>query len=237
MPINTADDAVTPHAGGQLQLLRLLHIASPALPIGAFHFSQGLEYAVEVGWVTTEITTLDWIGGLATGALRSLDLPVLARLHVAWSREDHLAVMSWNSLLIAMRETAEARAEDLHMGIALSKVLADLQIPFPALTIAASEASYAAMFALACSHWQVSTRDTLQAYAWAWAETQVLAAIKLVPLGQRAGQRILHELIPVLASATVTALDLPDEDIGISGVMQSFASARHETQYTRLFRS
>lgn len=224
-------------ASSPWQLLRLLHLASPALPIGAFHFSQGLEYAVEAGWVSDETTAFDWIGGLATGSLRTLDLPVLARLHAAWSRNDPVSVAVWNSQLMAMRETREARAEDLHMGMALSKVLVDLRLNTPPIPGAAGEASYAAMFALACSNWQIATRDTLQAYAWAWAETQVLAAIKLVPLGQRAGQRILHELILMLAEATTQALDLSDEDIGISGVMQSFASARHETQYTRLFRS
>ncbi len=224
-------------ATSQLQLLRLLHIASPALPIGAFHFSQGLEYAVEAGWVTDERSAFDWIAGLARGSLRTLDLPLLARLEAAWSRGDLTAVASWNALLIAMRETAEARAEDLHMGSALSKVLADLDVAIPPTAIFAERVTYASMFALACSHWRVAPADILQAYAWAWAETQVLAAIKLVPLGQRAGQRMLHQLTPILAEAATHAALLTDDEIGIGGVMQAFASARHETQYTRLFRS
>ena len=223
-------------AVGPTQLLRLLHLASPALPIGAFHFSQGLEYAVDAGWVTDEASALTWIGGLASGAVSTLDLPLLLRLHAAWSRDDSAAVASWNAQLIAMRETSEARAEDLHMGSALSKVLVDLEMPLPAF-LATDTVTYATLFALACSRWQVSVSDTLQAYAWAWAETQVLAAVKLVPLGQRAGQRILHRLIPILSDGAARAITLADEDIGISGVMQAFASARHETQYTRLFRS
>ena len=219
-----------------MQLLRLLHLASPALPVGAFHFSQGLEYAVDAGWVTDEAAALAWIGGLASGAVCTLDLPMLVRLHAAWTRDDNAAVASWNAQLIAMRETSESRSEDLHMGSALSKVLVDLEVPLPAF-LNTDTAAYATLFALACSRWQVGVGDTLQAYAWAWAETQVLAAVKLVPLGQRAGQRILHQLIPILSDGAACAMTLADEDIGISGVMQAFASARHETQYTRLFRS
>lgn len=219
-----------------LQMLRLLHLASPALPVGAFHFSQGLEYAVDVGWVTDEASALAWIAGLASGAVATLDLPVLARLHAAWSRGDDAAVAAWNAQLIAMRETAESRAEDLHMGSALSKVLVDLDVPLPAF-LNTDTATYATLFALACSRWEVAVGDTLQAYAWAWAETQVLAAVKLVPLGQRAGQRMLHRLIPILFDGAARAMTRTDEDIGVSGVMQVFASARHETQYTRLFRS
>jgi urease accessory protein len=218
------------------QLLRLLHLASPALPIGAFHFSQGLEYAVDAGWVVDEVAALAWVAGLATGAVATLDLPVLARLHAAWCCDDTAAVAQWNAQLIAMRETAESRAEDLHMGSALAKVLADLDMPMPDF-LRTSAVTYATLFALACARWQVNVRDTLQAYAWAWAETQVLAAIKLVPLGQRAGQRMLHALIPILSDSATRAMTLSDEDIGISGVMQAFASASHETQYTRLFRS
>jgi len=221
----------------QLQLLRLLHIASPALPVGAFHFSQGMEHAVEAGWVHDETSAAQWIDGLAQGSFERLDLPILARLREAWMNGDASAVQSWNALLLAMRETSESRAEDRHMGAALAKVLADLDLPAVPAELQNQALGYAAEFARACACWEIGAVDTLQSYAWAWAETQVLAAIKLVPLGQRSGQRILHALIPVLAESVQRALVLPDADIGIRGVMQAFASARHETQYTRLFRS
>ena len=224
-------------AASGLQLLRLLHIASPALPVGAFHFSQGMEHAVEAGWIVDEAGALQWIGGLAEGAFERLDLPLLARLHDAWLRQDFDEVRRWNSLLIAMRETSESRAEDLHMGAALSKVLTDLDLPAIPAELQGETLGYATVFARACAYWEIPLDETLQACAWAWAETQVLAAIKLVPLGQRSGQRILHALIPVLAAGVQRALSLSDDDIGIRGVMQAFASASHETQYTRLFRS
>jgi urease accessory protein len=215
------------------QLLRILHLASPALPIGAFHFSQGLEQAVTSGWVRDESTTLDWIGGLAEGALGSLDLPVLARLHEAWVVGDREAVTRWDSMLVASRETEELRAEDRHLGAALIKILREIapEIASPPVR------THAAAFALACVHWNVTRQDAAQTYAWTWTENQVLAAVKLVPLGQSAGQRILHALIPRLECAVTRALALSDDEIGYCAVMQSVASARHEIQYTRLFRS
>jgi urease accessory protein len=214
-------------------LLRLLHLASPALPIGAFHFSQGLEHAVEAGWIRDESAALEWIGGLAQGALASLDLPVLARLYRARQHARTDEFLQWDALLIASRETEELRAEDRHMGAALRKILLEIA---PELSMPGA-VSHAAAFAAACAHWQVSLPDALQAYAWAWSENQVLAAVKLVPLGQSAGQRVLNALIPRLVELATSATHMTDDQIGYCSVRQSMASARHERQYTRLFRS
>jgi urease accessory protein len=219
------------------QLLRLLHLASPALPIGGFHFSQAQEYAVEAGWVRDEATALQWIAGLARNAFGTLDLPVLARLHDGWHQHDLESVRRWDALLIASRETAELRAEDRHMGGALLRILLDLKVISPEDVARTPIQGYAAAFALACVRYEVGKDHALQAFAWAWAENQVLAAVKLVPLGQSAGQRILDALIPCLTQAATAALTLKDEEIGGCAVMQGIASARHESQYTRLFRS
>ena len=223
------------------QLLRLLHLASPALPIGAFHFSQGLEYAVEAGWVHDEASALEWIGGIAQASLATLDLPVLYRLHTAWARADHAAVLRWNAFLMACRETDELRLEDRHLGAALLRVLAEFELTtglFPVGAPNIREAvTHATVFGFACARWHIDPLAALQTYAWAWAENQVLAAVKLVPLGQSAGQRMLHSLNAGLGSYSVRAMEVLDSDIGISTVLQSVASGRHETQYTRLFRS
>ena len=216
-------------------LLRLLHLASPALPIGGFHFSQGLEYAVEQGWVRDEASAGEWIEGLANCALGSLDLPVLARVFDACQGRDFQAARRWNAFLIASRETAELRAEDLHMGAALAKVIAEHAVDVS--TAAFDRPSYAAVFAFAGEQWGAERSDLLATYGWAWAENQTLAAIKLVPLGQNAGQRILHRLAEILPGIVYRGASLADEDIGVSALMHSVASARHETQYTRLFRS
>jgi urease accessory protein len=223
------------------QLLRLLHLASPALPIGAFHFSQGLEYAVDIGWVHDEARALEWIDGIAQGSLAALDLPVLYRLHQAWVLDDHAAVRRWNAFLIACRETAELRLEDRHLGAALLRVLKEFEITSelfrPGTARDESGVAHATAFALACARWGIASLDGLQTYAWTWAENQVLAAVKLVPLGQSAGQRMLHALNARLDSHATRAIDLMDSDIGVATGMQAVASGRHETQYTRLFRS
>ena len=237
---------VTDRAGANAQLFRLLHLASPALPVGAFHFSQALEYAVETAWARDERSALEWITGLAENSLGTLDLPVLVRLHAAWLGDNIAAAHRWNAFLIAARETEELRAEDRHTGDALRKILAELGL-FQQRDGRVSESAlgsgdsagftYAAMFALACARWSVPVPQMLQAYAWAWAENQVLAAIKLVPLGQTAGQRMLHALIPRLTAVAAAADVVTDDDIGVCAVMQGMASVRHELQYTRLFRS
>lgn len=217
-------------------LLRLLHLASPALPIGAFHFSQGLEYAVEAGWVKDERTAHAWIAGCLRENIGTLDLPIVARIQRAWECGDESASRCWSQRALASRETEELRAEDRHMGQALARILRELGV-IPADSIDDSLASYPALFARACAVWSIPERDTLQTYAWAWAENQTLAAVKLVPLGQTAGQRILHALQPEIERVAERASQLGDEDIGVATVMQAFASAKHESQYTRLFRS
>lgn len=221
-------------------LMRLLHLASPALPVGAFHFSQGLEYAVETGWVHDEASACDWIGGVAGASLGTLDLPVLHRLHAAWKRGDDSDVLRWNAFLVASRETQELRAEDRHMGAALLRVLAEFGLKttlFAANAPGQVGVAYATAFSFACVSWRIGAHDAAQTLAWAWLENQVLAAVKLVPLGQSAGQRILHTVSTPLAALCERSGDLPDSDIGISTAASAIASGRHESQYTRLFRS
>jgi urease accessory protein len=195
-----------------------------------------LEYAVEHAAVTNESEALEWIQGIAEHAVGTLDLPILARLRTAFLQDDVAQFAHWNARLLASRETAELREEDRHMGRALSRILSELQIgiqgPMPS-----GDVSYAATFARACAAWNIDERETLQAYAWTWVENQTLAAVKLVPLGQMAGQRILHALIPRVECLSSQAQELADDEIGTSTLMQAIASARHESQYTRLFRS
>jgi urease accessory protein len=224
-----------------MQLLRLLHLASPALPIGAFHFSQGLEYAVEAGWVTDEPSALEWIGGIAGASLGTLDLPVLLRLQAAWKQDDHAGVQRWNAFLIACRETEELRAEDRHLGAALLRVLVELELETGLFSANAAKSvvgvSHATAFAFAAARWNIDGEACLQTYAWAWIENQVLAAVKLVPLGQSAAQRMLHALITRIPPLVEQVHKLTDSDIGVSSAMSAVACGRHETQYSRLFRS
>lgn len=221
---------------GRLATLRLFHLVSPALPVGAYAYSQGLEYAVEAGWVSDEATTLHWLQGLSRYSLATLDLPLLLRLQRSWQRADLPAVRAFTAWLIAARETAEVRAEERHLGRALARVLCELHIG-EAREWLEGEASFATLFGLAACRWQIAEADTLSGYLWTWTENQVLAAIKLVPLGQSAGQRLLHRLTEGMPALLVLAEHLSDEGIGVSVVSPILASALHETQYSRLFRS
>jgi len=225
-------------AGGRdpLSLLRLCHLVSPALPVGAYAYSQGLEYAVHAGWVRDEATTLEWLQGLSHSGVGTLDLPILLRLHRAWSTADALAVRHWSAQLIAARETCELRAEELHLGRALARVLVELGIG-EAGAWQQEAAAFATLFGLAAVRWRIDAADALGGYLWAWSENQVLAAVKLVPLGQSAGQRLLHRLTEDMPAIIERAQRLGDDAIGVGTLSQALASALHESQYTRLFRS
>jgi urease accessory protein len=217
-------------------MLRLCFLVSPALPIGAYAYSQGLEFAVHAGWVSDEPGACDWLQGMARHAVGTLDLPILLRLYRAWQCGDAAALRFWNEQLIAARATAELRDEELHLGRALARVLASLDMNDAKDWIDASPA-FATMFSMAAVRWGIPAGDTLNGYLWSWAESQVLAAIKLVPLGQSAGQRLLHTLIESMPDIANAAAALPDEHIGAGAILQTIGSALHEAQYSRLFRS
>jgi urease accessory protein len=218
-------------------LLRLFQLVTPALPVGAFNFSQGLEYAVHRQWVHDEVSALSWIEGLARCAVGTLDLPVLLRMYRGWSGGDDAAVECWSAKLIAARESAEARAEDRHMGQALAKVLSELQVEPARRWIANDTATFATLFSLAAERWHIDEEEMMTGYLWAWAENQVIAAVKLIPLGQTAGQRMLDTLVQRIPAIVAAASTMTDENIGIASPIQGMAIALHETQYSRLFRS
>jgi len=220
-----------------LARLRLMQLTSPALPIGAFTYSQGLEWAVEAGWVHDSASLVDWLQGLIADNLLHLDLPILARLHRACADGDVAAVESWGRTLLAARESRELRAEELNRARALCSLLRDLDIDAATQWRDALAHCQAAAFALAAVHWRIGLHDCLLGYAWSWLENQVAAAIKLVPLGQTDGQRVQLALAEALPSVVSEAIDLGDDDIGAGAPALAIASARHETQYTRLFRS
>jgi urease accessory protein len=217
-------------------LLHLCLLVSPALPVGAYAYSQGLEYAVQAGWVRDESSAFEWLKGLLSYSVGTLDLPVLLRLHRAWDAGDTAAIRNWNAQLIAARETAELRAEELHLGRSLARVLTSLGMTEASEWLDSGPA-FCTMFSLAAVRWGIPDAETLCGYLWTWSENQVLAAIKLVPLGQSAGQRLLHQLIDSMPAIADHAATLPDRGIGVGAILQPIASALHESQYSRLFRS
>jgi urease accessory protein len=221
----------------QLALLRLLQLASPALPIGAFNFSQGLEFAIENGWVKNEPDARDWILGIARHSMATLDVPMLLRLHAAWSTADAALAHRLSAELVASRETMELRAEELHMGQSLAKIMVEFGIEAARGWVRCDHTSHAAMFALAAAESAVAAEDAATTFLWAWAENQTIAAVKLLPLGQTAGQRMLEAIRQQIPSLVSLASELPDESMGTAAPLAIMASAWHETQYTRLCRS
>ncbi|MFP4261808.1 MAG: urease accessory protein UreF [Halomonas sp.] len=222
--------------GDDLALLGLLQLVSPALPIGAFAFSQGLESAFELGWVTDEASLGDWLEGVLEDGLTRCELPALARLQVAWATGDGEAVAEWDAWLAANRETAELAAEDARLGASLTRLLGSLAL-LPDVPELPEGAGYVTLFAWAAHRRGVAARQALLGFAWAWLENQLAVACKALPLGHTAAQRLVERLRPTLVGAVDEALALPDDALGPALPGLALASALHETQYSRLFRS
>ncbi|WIX34992.1 urease accessory UreF family protein [Salinicola sp. JS01] len=219
-----------------LALLGLLQLVSPALPIGAFAWSQGLESAFELGWVKDEATLGAWLDGVLEDGLTRCELPLLERLWQAWERGDRAALADWNDWLLANRETHELAEEDLRLGQSLARLLGDLGL-LPEDGWLPPTPTYVTLFAWAAQRRGIALADAQLGFAWAWLENQLAAACKALPLGQTAAQRLVERLRPALAAAVTRAAALGDEDLGPALPGLALASALHETQYSRLFRS
>lgn len=220
-----------------LSLLHLLHSASPALPVGAFAYSQGLEYALDAGWCKTAHDVENWLETLLQSGIGTLDLPILLRLHRAWSVQYLGAVQHWNALLLAFRETRELYTEDIQVGEAFRQWHLKQHPELTGVLTSLKQPTVASMFSLnaVCHH--VPEQACLLGLGWSWLENQITAASKAMPMGQSDGQKILQRLAPVLAEVVDRAMSLDDDDIGSSCLGQAMASALHEHQYSRLFRS
>lgn len=215
------------------RLARLLQLASPALPVGAFSYSGGLEAAVDAGIVKDAADAERWIGDVLEHSLARMEAPVLVRLLAAWHAGDAAAVSHWNERFLASRETAELRAETAQMGYSLARLMRELGVG----EIALEEIAYPTAYAFAAERWQIDPQAALEAYLFAWLENQVLAALKSVPLGQTKAQKMLFSLGTGLRDRAERARSLSDDELGNFAPGLAMLSARHETQYSRLFRS
>lgn len=234
------------HADGEepiddgLALVRLLQLASPALPIGAYSYSQAMEWVVETGTVHDAATASTWIGDLLDLVVAPGEAAVAWRLLNAAEQRDWRELGHWNGWFCASRETSELRAETEQMGAALIKLAAALDL----LDAEASgqmarwnAVSLPAAYALAARGYGIGNDRALIAYVWSWLEAQIAAAIKCVPLGQVAGQRLLKALGARIPDAVALARTCTDDEMTSFAPGLALASARHEIQYTRLFRS
>jgi urease accessory protein len=220
-------------------LLGLMWLASPALPVGGFSYSEGLESAVDAGVVHDGASAAEWLVDQLHLGLARADLPLVAAAHAAWTTHDAARIANLNRWMLATRETAELRAQNEQMGRSMLEWLRQRGDDPRVATLAALEPAptWPLAFALATVHTGAEARDALLAFGFSWAENQVQAALKAVPLGQSAGQRILACLAQDLPAAVDAALAVGDDARQAFTPMLAIRSAQHETQYSRLFRS
>ena len=199
------------------RLARLLQLASPALPVGAYSYSQGLESAVEAGMVRDAASAQSWIGDVLELSVARMEAPLLLRLQSAWTSHDFAAVEYWNALFLASRETAELRAETVQMGYSLTRLLNELDEKDAACVAqlqGIEEPAFPTAYACAAAQWHIEPTAALVAYLWSWIENQVMAAIKSVPLGQTAGQKSLLALGARLDDIAQAAVACDDNELG-----------------------
>jgi urease accessory protein len=256
--MNAPDLHRDPHT--DLSMLRLMHLCSVSLPVGGYSFSHGLEYAIDAAWVKTPQEVQQWIQLQIFHGLARVDLPIL---RFAMAQPDRFQEL--NDLSLACRESKELRMTDLAMGEALQRLLPTLGVtPFDALPTASFALqsymhhrfegtpqdivlkntklpqpaySFVVLFAQACLQWNVPVREACLGYLWSWVENQVAAASKLVPLGQTTAQAMIAALQPDIPEAVYQSTQIEEDEIGACLPGLAMASALHETQYSRLFRS
>ncbi len=232
----------------EASLLDAMHLASASLPIGGFAYSQGLEQACQAGIVTDVLSANHWISDYLRLVIARQEMPWWLAIYNGCRGGDWLAVQSSIKALVALRETAELRLEARQMGHAMVRLYdqwgvtnTDLEVgdirPVPQEIKAALQADYTAAHAVLCGLRMMPARVAMAAWLWSWMDNQVLAAVKLVPLGQQDGQLLLHRLKPKMTEALDTAFNTPLDRAGSAPLGLVLASTRHETQYARLFRS
>lgn len=233
-------------------LLSLMWLASPALPIGGFSYSEGIEAAVDGGWVHDEATAAPWLHDQLALTLARSDLPALRAAVEALRAGDEARLHGLNQWVLQTRESAELRAQTVQMGRSMWLWLQSLQgdcAPPSTPALRVDEAlvtrlgtlTYPVAFALASAarpaSREASLESLLAAYAFGWAENMIAAAIKAVPLGQSAGQRLLERLSAAIPATVDQALSCGDAERQALSPRLAILSAQHEAQYSRLFRS
>jgi len=225
-------------------LLQLMWLASPALPVGAFSYSEGLEAAVEGGRVTSEAEAGDWLVDQLQLGLARADMALAARAFDAWRQGDHDRIAALNDWIRQTRESAELRQQSEQMGRSLVEWLRKggcgtdaIDGRITALAALRPAPTWPVAFALAAAQTDATARDALLSFAFGWAENMVQAAMKAVPLGQGAAQRMLARLAADIPAAVEQALSRADGEPQVCTPMLAILSAQHELQYSRLFRS
>ncbi|WP_444653596.1 urease accessory protein UreF [Citrobacter portucalensis] len=219
------------------QKLRLMQLASSSLPVGSFTWSQGLEWAVEIGWVKSVDDFSDWQVQQMEQNFFTVDLPLLARLYRACELDDLDAARRWSTYLLACRETRELRDEERSRGAAFTRLVTDWESDCSREWRTLFVDSQLCGMAWLGVRWKIPLMELALSLGYSWIESAVMAGVKLVPFGQQAAQRLIIALCDRYAQGLSQALTCPDTSLGSATPLAAIASARHETQYSRLFRS
>ena len=206
-----------------------------SLPVGGYAFSQGMEYAIDEGWLKNKNDVAQWVRLQVQQSVARVDLPVLRLCIMAVEQKDNERLFELNDLALACRETKELRLNDTAMGEALLRLMRSLDIETPFTR--SEDISFVVLFAIAASHWKIDFDLAALGFSWSWLENQIAAATKLVPLGQTQSQELLGELQGDISQAISLSLSIEEDRIGAGLPTIAIASAQHETQYSRLFRS
>ncbi len=215
-------------------LLRLLQLASPALPVGAYSYSEGLESLAQTDRLNSAEQLKHWlIQELRFGAVR-VEAAVMLRSHRATLHPTPQTLHTWNQWLTAARETEELRSQSLQMGRSLIRLVKDLQID---VALVPEQCHFAIAFGFVAASWEIDESIATLGYLQSWTTNLISAGIKLIPLGQTAGQQLLLELGTEIETAIPDIMNLEDDHLASCGWGLSLASMSHETLYSRLFRS
>jgi urease accessory protein len=233
-----------------IALARLLQLSSQALPIGGYSHSHGLEAAIDQAVVMDEASLLRWIADVLEFSMQSFEIPSMLSMTAAWARRDPGAIEALNQEFLSTRESAEIRAAAVQMGFSLRSlvsILPDFTTDAVDTLRSIHEPSLPCVWSAATTAWEIEPRESVMGYLWAWAENQVLVAMKAVPIGQSAGQRVLLAMGSRIADV---AADLQPNGSFTDGIGENsgdddsnfspglaILSSQHETQYSRLFRS
>ena len=219
------------------QQLRLMQLSSSSLPVGSFTWSQGLEWAVEAGWISTADEFRQWQIQQMERSFLCVDLPLFIRLYRACEQHDIAAAKRWTAYLLACRETRELREEERNRGAAFTRLIKSWEPECPPEWLPLFSSSQLCGMAWLGVRWDIDVQALALSLGYSWMESAVMAGVKLVPFGQQAAQQLIIELSDHFAAKLGQAWERSDDELGAATPLSAIASARHETQYSRLFRS
>ncbi|MCY1701351.1 urease accessory protein UreF [Lelliottia sp. SL45] len=219
------------------QQLRLMQLSSSSLPVGSFTWSQGLEWAVEAGWISTAAEFRQWQIQQMERNFLCVDLPLFIRLYRACEQHDIAAAKRWTAYLLACRETRELREEERNRGAAFTRLIKSWEPDCPPEWLPLFSSSQLCGMAWLGVRWDIDVQALALSLGYSWMESAVMAGVKLVPFGQQAAQQLIIELSDHFAAKLGQAWERSDDELGAATPLSAIASARHETQYSRLFRS